>query len=50
MNATKFRETSAALLLRQTVRDVAVGLLWATLIVAIVLASGVATQFAYVAF
>jgi hypothetical protein len=39
-----------ASLLRETSWDVAVGLLWAALIVAIVLFSGVATQFAYVDF
>jgi hypothetical protein len=37
-------------LLRETAEDVAIGLLWAALIVAIVLFSGVATQFAYVDF
>lgn len=36
--------------LRETAADVAVGLLWAALIVAIALFSGVATQFAYVDF
>jgi hypothetical protein len=38
------------LLLRETAVDVAIGLFWAALIVAIVLFSGVATQFAYVDF
>ena len=37
-------------LLRETAWDVAIGLFWAALIVAIVLFSGVATQFAYVDF
>jgi hypothetical protein len=37
-------------LLRETAWDIAVGLFWAGLIVAIVLLSGVATQFAYVDF
>ena len=37
-------------LLRETAVDVAIGLFWAALIVAIVLFSGVATQFAYVDF
>lgn len=37
-------------LLTETAVDIAVGLLWAALIVAIVLFSGVATQFAYVDF
>jgi hypothetical protein len=38
------------LLLRETAWDIAIGLFWAALIVAIVLFSGVATQFAYVDF
>jgi hypothetical protein len=37
-------------LLRETAWDIAIGLFWAALIVAIVLFSGVATQFAYVDF
>lgn len=37
-------------LARETAWDVAMGLFWASLIVAIVLFSGVATQFAYVDF
>jgi hypothetical protein len=37
-------------LLEETAVDVAIGLFWAALIVAIVLFSGVATQFAYVDF
>jgi hypothetical protein len=37
-------------LLRETAWDIAIGLTWAALIVAIVLFSGVATQFAYVDF
>jgi hypothetical protein len=40
----------AMTLLRETAADVAVGVFWAALIVAIVLFSGVATQFAYVDF
>jgi len=39
-----------ATLLRETATDIAVGVMWAALIVAIVLFSGVATQFAYVDF
>jgi hypothetical protein len=37
-------------LLRETAWDIAIGLFWAALTVAIVLFSGVATQFAYVDF
>jgi hypothetical protein len=37
-------------LLRETAVDIGFGLLWAALVVAIVLFSGVATQFAYVDF
>lgn len=40
----------AITLLRETAWDIGVGLFWAALIVAIVLFSGVATQFAYVDF
>jgi hypothetical protein len=40
----------AARILRETAWDVAMGLFWAALIVAIVLFSGVATQFVYVNF
>jgi hypothetical protein len=41
---------TALRILRETAGDVGVGLFWAALIVAIVLFSGVATQFAYVDF
>ena len=37
-------------ILRETAWDICIGLFWAALIVAIVLFSGVATQFAYVDF
>jgi predicted TIM-barrel enzyme len=40
----------AARILRETAWDVGVGVFWAALIVAIVLFSGVATQFVYVNF
>jgi hypothetical protein len=42
--------TRVRALMGETAWDVAVGLFWAALIVAIVLFSGVATQFAYVDF
>lgn len=44
------KRSRVASLLRGTSWDVAIGLFWAALIVAIVLFSGVATQFAYVDF
>ncbi|HEY5468734.1 MAG TPA: hypothetical protein VIK85_06545 [Coriobacteriia bacterium] len=44
------RTHRATALLRETTWDIAIGLFWAALIVAIVLFSGVATQFAYVDF
>jgi len=42
--------TTARTWLRETAWDIGIGLFWAALIVAIVLFSGVATQFAYVDF
>jgi hypothetical protein len=54
MNAEAVERSSAAhvaaRVLRETAWDVAMGLFWAALIVAIVLFSGVATQFVYVNF
>lgn len=54
MNAETTQDPGGALtlktLLRETAWDIVIGLMWAALIVAIVLFSGVATQFAYVDF